>query len=267
MMLDRHLLQRIDACRPGSDDLHDAGLAPLADELAESAPARALYNRVQGMDQAIGEAVQDVPLPAGLNERLLARLAAEQGESAIEQEPPPPAVAAGLPSPATEPVSRRRWLRWSVSVAAAASIAGIAGFYYLHTRGTLIAEKIDDESIAYYDQEEPQPAYALETAPAGYPLSRFVYRLPGTRWRPVTGFLHRNLNGVAYDLMFRGASATLYVVPTSVASLPSQPPLRLGMSTGNRAAAAWQEGSLLYVLVVEGSERTYQSFIRRPVVG
>src|SRR5688572_11232473 len=83
-MVDRELLERIDACRPGSDDLHDPRLAPLADELAESPIKRDLYQRVQALDAVIGEAIDDVPLPAGLSERLLASLAVEPLVSAAE---------------------------------------------------------------------------------------------------------------------------------------------------------------------------------------
>jgi hypothetical protein len=123
--------------------------------------------------------------------------------------------------------------------------------------------------VAYYNQEERETAQPIETVkpPDGYPISRYVYRLPGTRWRPVHGFLRRNLSGVAYDLVYRGAAATLYVMPQQSPSLPNAPPQRIGAATGNRALAAWQEGDLLYVLVVEGDERTYQSFVRRTAVG
>ena len=76
-MVDRQLLERIDACRPGSEDLHDPALSPLADELAESRAKRDLYDRVQAFDGAIGEALEDVSVPEGLSERLLARLAVE----------------------------------------------------------------------------------------------------------------------------------------------------------------------------------------------
>src|SRR5688500_322319 len=83
-MDDRELLQRLDACRPGSDDFRDAGLAPLADELAAQPASRALRARVEHLDRAIGVALDDVPLPAGLQERLLARLAAAQDSTSQE---------------------------------------------------------------------------------------------------------------------------------------------------------------------------------------
>jgi hypothetical protein len=106
------------------------------------------------------------------------------------------------------------------------------------------------------------------TVPRDYPFSRYVYRLPRTTWRPIYGFLNRNdLNGVAFDLMLRGNTATLYVVPARVGQLPTSPPLRLGMATGGRAIVPWQENGMLYVLVVHGDERTYLSFIKRPALG
>lgn len=262
-MVDRQLLERIDACRPGSDDLHDPALAPLADELAESRAKRDLYDRVQALDGAIGEALEDVPVPVGLSERLLARLAAEQVVSAVESAKPPAEILEAAPSPATDGASRRTWLYWSLGLTAAASIAGIvATMGWL--RPILTADNIRAQVLQY--NEEPLASAPVERGyPEGYPLSRHVYRLPHTTWRPVYGFLHRSdLNGVAYDLMLRGTSATLYVVPTRVSHFPAAPPARIGTATGNLAVAAWQENGLLYVLVVQGDERAYQSFIRRP---
>ncbi len=82
-------------------------------------------------------------------------------------------------------------------------------------------------------------------------------------WRPVKGFLGRDLNGVAYGMTLRGFTATLYAIPARVTSLPSAPPQQI-MATGGWATAAWQEGNLVYVLVVRGDAQAYRSFIRVP---
>jgi hypothetical protein len=148
-------------------------------------------------------------------------------------------------------------------MAAAASVAGVAGGLYLWNESQkLTAKQIRDEIVAYHTQEEPQTTYRLQQLPDGYPLSSYVHRLPGTMWRPVEGFLHRDLNGVAFDMIQRGTMATLYAIPVQVAALPTAPPQRLVMPTGAWATAVWQEGHLLYVLVVHGDEQAYRSFIR-----
>ena len=114
-MQDRHLLERIDACRPGSADLQEPELAPLAGEVAVAGEARELYERVGAWDRAIGEALEDVRVPGGLSDRLLARLAAEQ--AAVSS----PACAESDVSlaPSTSSATRRNWLRWSIGLAAA----------------------------------------------------------------------------------------------------------------------------------------------------
>jgi hypothetical protein len=216
---------------------------------------------VQALDERIGDALEDVPLPAGLADRILARLseqaATEEQQSAVPAESVVPAAAA----------SRRSWLRWSAGLAAAASVAGIIAVALWPTQPAITAANINEQVRQFSDQEQPQSASSIDKGlPRGYPLSRHVYRMPRTQWRPVHGFLNRSdVNGVAYEMMFRGFTAQLYVAPLAVEGLPNSPPLRLDNVTGNRAIAAWQENGLLYVLVVQGDNRAYQSFIRRPV--
>lgn len=260
-MQDRKLLQRIDACRPGSEDRHDPELAPLAEEAAGE--ARELYERVSMWDQAIGEALENVRVPPGLSDRLLARLAAEQTVAAAEAVSETCATSA---MPTANTVPRRHWLRWSIGLAAAASIAGAAVIGSWLGQPALTADSIREQALLFAQQEEPYPGKILaKLRPIDYPLSRHVYRLPGTIWRPVYNFMDQDgLNGVAYELMFRGSTATLYVVPAPEVDVPRVPPARLGTPTGGRSAVAWQENGLLYVLVVQGSDRDYQSFVKRP---
>jgi hypothetical protein len=70
------ILEALDACRAGHDDLHDADLAALAARLAEDADLRDRLARVQRLDVRLAEAIDDVPVPEGLAERLLVALAA-----------------------------------------------------------------------------------------------------------------------------------------------------------------------------------------------
>lgn len=253
-MIDRDLLQRIDACRTGSEDFDDPGLA-LAKEL-ENQEARELYDRVQAMDRALGEAVHEVPVPAGLSERLLAHLAATQIVDAAVQEPTP-----SLPGKTTLAVSRRRWPRWAAGLTVAASVALVVTAFYL--RPTRLTEQhvAREPVLQFYNQEQRSAGNNL---PAGLPFSRHVNLWPGTTWRTVVGFLNRSgLDGVAYELLYNGTEATLYAMPVQAAGLPNSPPQKIGPVTGNRAVAAWQEGPTLYVLVVQGGERAYQSFVKR----
>jgi hypothetical protein len=100
-------LERLDAVRPGSDDLSDPEMAGLSDALAGDNDLRAEFDRRRNWDRGIASAVRDVPVPEGLKGRLLTRLAA--AETVI-----PP-----------RPVSRsRRRVLASLSAAAAALMAG-----------------------------------------------------------------------------------------------------------------------------------------------
>lgn len=78
----RTALERLDAVRPGSDDLSGPEMAGLADALAGDAELRAEFDRRRGWDREIASAIRDVPVPDGLKDRLLARLAMPEPASA-----------------------------------------------------------------------------------------------------------------------------------------------------------------------------------------
>ena len=68
---------------------------------------------------------------------------------------------------------------------------------------------------------------------------------------------------MAYDLPAINGRATLYVVRRTVPGLPSLPPSVPSHSTGGNSAAVWQQGDLLYVLVVQGDAATYSQYLDR----
>ncbi len=79
-MFDKHLIERIDACRPASADHHDpalgdAGFVNLAAQLAEDPQAAALFARVQAIDGRVASALENLAVPPDLAARLLAHLA------------------------------------------------------------------------------------------------------------------------------------------------------------------------------------------------
>ena len=65
----------MESCRSGSDDLSDPQFADLADRLAEDPELRVQFQRLQEADGAIKAAFVDVPVPAGLADRVSRRLA------------------------------------------------------------------------------------------------------------------------------------------------------------------------------------------------
>lgn len=89
------LSELIDAVRPASDDLAQPDFARLAERSRRDAQTRAILQRSQRLDLAIGDALQDLPVPSGAVERLLTTLAsAASASSSAVPSPPPPATDA-----------------------------------------------------------------------------------------------------------------------------------------------------------------------------
>src|SRR5688572_10680083 len=76
--------EQIDACRPGSDDLALPALAELAGAVESDRALADVFARSQRFDRAVSAAMHDVPLPAGLLERLEAKVAEAAGADVAE---------------------------------------------------------------------------------------------------------------------------------------------------------------------------------------
>lgn len=198
-------------------------------------------------DARLTAAFRDVPVPTGLDERLLARLVAEQS-----------------PAPSLR-FSRRWWLvAGSLATAAAASLL-VAVWLGLEGRPPISAEYAVGEAIQSFASGVERPGYSVaeRPAPSEYPLSQWVLAIRGTTWQPLEGFLGRR--GVVYHLPGpAGASAALYVVEQDnvgdIGTEPEQHPF----TTAGCCASAWREGGLLYVLVVQGDRATYGRYLNLP---
>ena len=82
----RSALERLDAVRPGSDDLSLPEMAGLGDALTNDPALAAEYRRRQAWDRAVAVSMHDVAVPEGAKERLLERLAAS-GQLAAYKHP------------------------------------------------------------------------------------------------------------------------------------------------------------------------------------
>jgi hypothetical protein len=269
--VDPRILEAMEACRPGSEDVLDTAMEPLRRQLADSPDLSRTYQRLQRLDQALADAFRDVPVPEGLQGRILARLEAV----GIQQSPPAASLSPnteGVSVPATRgrPDWRRRWLIGASGVAAAAAL--ILGVF-LHFQRSDEISKPDmlSSAIEHFTSGPRQGGHPISgpvQPPSEFPFSRALaaFFAPGEapfsemRWRAVHGFLNRE--AVAYDLVGRrGVSATVYVATCSVGGLTTEVPLRPMLSTGQGSASAWQEGGLLYVLVVDGGIQDYERFL------
>jgi hypothetical protein len=121
-----------------------------------------------------------------------------------------------------------------------------------------------DEAIRLFGAAVESQGQLLSEAPApeAYPMSLMVLCPGGTRWRPLGDFLGGG--GVIYELPGpAGVRAALYVVEREGDGLAMTPAVA-PFTTAGSCAAAWQEGELLYVLVVQGNTSAYQGYLNLP---
>jgi len=261
---DERIIEAIEACRPGRDDVGDPALADLAAELAVNPDLAQHYERLQQLDANLGSAFQNVPVPDGLDQRLLARLQQAQAENVPLQAEEGERIGSDMAT-VMRPnrLSRRRIL--AVGGFAAAAVLVIAATVHIYNSRPYTRDGVLEDSVAFFEVESPNPGELVDRTPPpeGYPFSRSVGRVPQMQWRSIGKFLGRT--GVAYDLPVCDR-ATLYVVRQKVPGLAANPPLRPQKDTGGFSAATWQEGELLYVLVLHGnnSRAVYRGLVDLP---
>jgi hypothetical protein len=257
------LLDAMESCRAGTlalgsgvgGDLNDPQFAELASALGRDAELRTRFESIQRADVAIKVVFADVPVPADLAERILHRLSDECSA--------PNTPALPCPGPVTRASGhfpRRQWITGLSAIAVSAAV--LAGLW-LHFHRPLLATPQDAVSAAMAcfsrDNGLPGELASIKPPPADYPISPDIVRLRDVRWRPVKNFLGGD--AVAYDLLLDGSKATLYVAHRDVGGLPAYPPSVPALSTGGNSAAAWQSGSTLYVLVVQGDTRASARYL------
>jgi hypothetical protein len=93
--------------RPHAQDLGSDEAVELKNHLADCADCRRIQHSEQATDAVLGRAMCDVPIPDGLRDRILVRLAQDRDRS-----------------------SRRRMLRMAGSIAAAALVAVLCWWYW-----------------------------------------------------------------------------------------------------------------------------------------
>jgi len=179
----------------------------------------------------------------------------------------------------------RRWsskLRWLEMAALAAAVC-LAATAYLFSGSTveLNADGIIAEAQNFDINHLPGDWNPLANGRPTGQLARFSpsagsfagLTAKPSAWREVRGFLGRI--GVAYELRNALSHATLYVVDHDAPSpsaprfvdLPLAPPaipVTNSTNTGDRSMAAWSQGELVYVLVVDGGAAQFQTFVRQP---
>ena len=262
---DERLLEAMEVCRPGSDDLADAAMADLVAELGRNRKLGVVFVRLQKVDAVLAGAIQDVPVPPGLCDRLLAAMAVG---AAVEAADVPVAEAGqgdAIPAPAMKAPSHRT-RRWVLSLSGAiAALVLVTVGWFQQTRVEYSPASVLEAAVEFFNSDAHDQGNLLSatSAPWGFPPSRYVRLTPDTRWHKAGTLLKSG--GVAFEMTGPGGlRATLYVVRQSIAGLPDQPPPRPVYGTARCCSAAWQEGPLMYVLVVLGESTDYQRLVNAP---
>lgn len=265
---DPHLREAIEACRPGSDDLHSPEMASLREQLAADPELQQFYDRVKHFDRRLAEAFRDVPVPEGLEARILARLGIAGAVSAADSRGDVAEAAPMRRSPFDQPpeaAQSRRSRRWLFRAAAAVAASLLVGtFVYLQRPIPLAESQILDAARSAF-QSEGTNAWNEGAPPDRFLPSGYVRRvsLARVKWRELEGFLGHQ--AVVYDLTRPdGPSARLYVVRANAAGLPPLPPSAPQSTTHGMSVSAWAERGLLCILVVDGTPRDYQRYLQLP---
>jgi len=265
-MSDRDLLAAIDACRPGESELDDPALCDVVRRLEHDAEAQRLRERVASADRRLQAALYAVEPPAGMSERLLAKLAAnsrveiDEAETTVT-EPPLAEVA-----PANRaPMRRRVFIAGSLAATAAAVLVAIN--LWPKPPDPWAADQVLEAAIGLYTRGARAPARPIGEHPSDYPPSRDLVKLPSaTQWWWLVDALVDS-DAVVYEMeLGRGGPRGWLIAvspPGSVTGLPdAAPSLPATPTTQGVCAGAWREGDLVYVLVVEGGPNEYQLFLK-----
>jgi len=218
------------------------------------------FARVQKVDSVVAGAIQDVPIPAGLSGRLLAALAVE---AAVRMPVTTAGESVAVSRATTAELPRRGVRPWLFSAAGALAAMLLVGLALVQRAQVEYSPaSVVEVAIDFFTSDAHEQGQLLSVAspPWGFPASRYVQLSAETRWRKVGAFL--DAGGVAYEMTGPGGlRATLYVVRRTIPGLADQPPTRPVYGTARCCSAAWQEGQLLYVLVVAGEGRDYQRLL------
>lgn len=276
-MQDRGLRKLIDACRAGSDDLHQPELKDLARAAADDDQIRDDLARLQRLDSVISQALQSVAIPDQLEDRIIANLTdhatemerrnGEQDRSVLLLE-----IDEATKSGPDDPVSAQTnrmifgWTTRSVVLcAAAASVTLLLFVWQWFDRTTSINVDSVVMATAKWRDSFVGEGSKPETAPRTHPVSSNVIGRTDS-WAKAGEKLNQlDRQAVVYRIDGPASRHSLLFVirPQSAMQLPILPPKKPHNNTGGWSVSAWQEGPLMYVLMVPGTVEQYRNSLRQ----
>ena len=288
-MEQRPIHDELEACRPDSNDLAAEELRRAAEAVSRDPGLARKFEQQQRYDAQLAKHMRRVEPPAGLADRLLARLA----EADLEAVPLDPQVAAPLPLseefPAEQPVvatagdreespvvesapaarvtGKRRWLAAAgVAAALAASLLLIVAvqLYWAAPGMEVSQEEFKQKSFAWLDtSRNGQWSADFRSAKLHeYPLQGVTTR-PPQRFQIFDPDLQHTSEMIAYDFSRGRFEAYLFMAKTEyrMPGLQNIPPATSLPHTGPWHLAAWRNGPMLYVLVHNGNQRQFEELM------
>lgn len=265
--LSSEVMSALEACRPGRQD---EVLPEVANRVAQAPPAQVARMRrsLERVDRAIMAAMEQVPVPAGLAERLLERLAAaEQGShELIAHEETGSVLTCAEPAAGRAPPWAKHWpLLAGGALALAASLLIAVAVW---PRESLQLADMQTQIRAFYATDGHSAAAnsarsATGSAPTG---------LGGVSPESVVGRHAIELfarGGIAYELAHRRTRGTLYVVPLKAwrgPTLTGLTAIPTAHSTSGTTVVAWTDNDNAYFLVAKGDSRAVWAFFPRNAV-
>jgi hypothetical protein len=243
----QQLRESIDACRPGHTDWELPDLEVLREQLASERTSKELMRtleRSQQFDEDVRERLQEVEMPDGLVDRLLAGLDVTTPDSVCT-------VAT-----AEQTYAARLFLNRRAAAAILTAAAALLLFVFLrpssgpeviYTAGELQAsardwlDVVSSEAWQAMSKEPPSEQRShehLARAPKGWQ----AVKLPGVG------------SATCYDLPESGPTpAYLFVMPAIRTMVAARRPPPIPSTTQEYCVGVWKQGAHVYVLVVTGA--------------
>lgn len=234
----------IECYRPSRDGSGDAEFAALQRLAAEDPAVREQMEAVQQWDEAIGRAMRDVPVPEGLESRLL--------------------TAVDDPTVQAHESRRRWWNRWPVRVTAAAvAIAAVIMLMIpiLGWNDSLTSDEVAAQVRDWITTGRNQ-TWQRSNLPSEVMKHRKFFRLPINGWQHATVLGDEQAVVCSATVDPGRAKAWLFVIKSSKGRLlPSRPPQTPDSTTGNIYIGVWKDGNHIFVLAVN-SRDAYKRLLR-----
>jgi len=248
MTISPEIRRQIDACRSMQIDSASSELAALRQAAVENPEVDAALRQSLAFDAKLLDALLDVPVPAGLSQRISAELAKHE-EKAI--------------APAKQ--NRRQLLAWAVLATAAA----LAGIWFSLTPPSTKQEHVTQAELSERSEVWFKEAFAIagwrddvESIPTAFAKDSNV-RGKIVRWREITEGPESQM--VALDLTPAGESARaiLLVAVTDAQYEVTTLPITALPTSGKLRSVAWQKDKTLFVLAVQEEDgQRLEQFLR-----